>query len=245
VDAADLTFTDGENGDKKAVFEVLALSFGDNGQIGDQLGKSYTLTVKSAGYREVLANGFVYHFLFPVKKTGAYQYRVAIRDSGSGKIGAASQFIDVPDLKKKRLTPSSIVIENFTADEWRRATLPDARTIYGDPMTDTAVRRVALGSVIRYGLEVYNAKLDSARRPRVTTRVRVFRDGQIILDGKPTPVDFSVQTDPTRIKTSGAIAIGQQMRPGDYILQVVVTDELAKRKQQIATQFIQFEVVGN
>jgi hypothetical protein len=32
------------------------------------------------------------------------------------------------------------------------------------------------------------------------------------------------------------------MQPGDYILQTIVTDKLAKAKQSIATQFIQFEL---
>ena len=40
-----------------------------------------------------------------------------------------------------------------------------------------------------------------------------------------------------------AIAFGKKMLPGDYILQVIVTDPLAKEKKQIATQFVQFEIV--
>ena len=51
------------------------------------------------------------------------------------------------------------------------------------------------------------------------------------------------QTDMEHLKTAGAIAIGDKMPPGDYILQVIVTDPLAKVKQQIATQVVQFEVV--
>jgi len=33
------------------------------------------------------------------------------------------------------------------------------------------------------------------------------------------------------------------MSAGDYVLQVVVTDTLAKQKHQIATQFVEFEIV--
>jgi hypothetical protein len=33
------------------------------------------------------------------------------------------------------------------------------------------------------------------------------------------------------------------MQPGDHILQVIVTDPLAKKNRQITTQFVQFEVV--
>lgn len=69
VNAADLKFTDAENGQKKAVFDVLAMSFGDNGQPVDQLGKSYTLTVQPAAYKRMMGEGFVYHFNFPDRKS--------------------------------------------------------------------------------------------------------------------------------------------------------------------------------
>ena len=45
INGADLKFVDDKNDLKKAVFDVLAMSFGDNGQPGDQIAKSYTLTV--------------------------------------------------------------------------------------------------------------------------------------------------------------------------------------------------------
>jgi VWFA-related protein len=243
VDTADMKFTDEPNGDKKVVFDVLAMSFGDNGQVVDQLGKSYTLTLKPSAYKKITDSGFVYHFMFPVKKPGAYQYRVALRDTQGGRIGSASQFIEVPNLKKKRLSLSSIVIENLSAEEWKAMATANPAQINSDPMMDTALRRVKLGSILRYGFEIYNAKLDAAKQPKLSTRIRIFRDGKIILDGKQNPIDLKGQTDMAHIKSTGAIAIGTQMLPGDYILQIITTDELADKKKQIATQFIQFEVV--
>jgi hypothetical protein len=32
------------------------------------------------------------------------------------------------------------------------------------------------------------------------------------------------------------------MKPGDYVLQVIVTDKMAKEKNQVATQSMDFEV---
>jgi hypothetical protein len=80
--------------------------------------------------------------------------------------------------------------------------------------------------------------------PRVQTKIRVFRDGKLVLDGKDTPLDMQGQTDFQHLKMAGAIAIGEKLLPGDYILQIIVTDLLAKPKEQIATQVVQFEVVG-
>jgi len=241
VTAADLQFTDIENGRKKAVFDVLAISFGDNGQAIDQLSKSYTLTVTPDAYKRAMTDGFVYHFLFPIKKAGPYQYRVAIRDMQSGRIGSASQFIEVPDLKKKRLTLSSIVLESLSEETMSKAA--GGAAYESNPMTDTALRRVRLGSVLRAGFEVYNARPDSAKHPQLTAKVRIFHDGKLILDGKQSPVEFTGQSDLQHIRVSRALSLGRKTAPGDYILQIIIRDEQAKPKDQIATQFIQFEIV--
>ena len=40
-----------------------------------------------------------------------------------------------------------------------------------------------------------------------------------------------------------AVSLGGAMQPGDYILQTIVTDKLAKSKRNLATQFVQFEII--
>ena len=243
INAADLKFTDAPDGNKKASFDLLAVSFGDNGQPVDQLGKSYVISVKPAAYAKMAASGFVYNFTFPINKAGAYQYRVAIKDS-SGRIGSASQFIEVPDLKKKRLTLSSIILENLSNDEWLLMRDTAGTKIASDPMSDTALRRIKINSVMRYGLEIYNAKIGSTTQPQLQTKIRVFRDGKLILEGTQKPFELGPQKDLMHLKLTGAVAIGEKMVPGDYILQIIVTDTLAKTKQQIAAQFVEFEVTN-
>lgn len=243
VDGSSLKFTDEKDGVKKAVFDVLAMSFGDNGQPVEKIAKTYTLTAKADALKKIMTDGFVYHFQFPIKKPGAYQFRVAIRDSQGGKVGSASQFIEVPNLKKERITASSIVLENLSVKDWDRMTDPAGGAVRGDPMSATSLRRVKLNSILRYGIEIYNAKLDGAKRPSITTKIRVFRDGKLVLDGKDQPLDVTGQTDMQRLRSGGAMAIGGKMLPGDYILQIIVTDSLAKVKQRVTTQFVQFEVV--
>ena len=237
IDAGDLKFTDDRDGQKTCSFDVLATSFGDNGQVVDQIGKRYSMTVTPQIYQKVLTDGLVYHFQFPVTKPGAYQYRVAIRDADSGKIGAASQFVQVPDVKKGALTLSGIALENMSVGQFQAKDIAVAT----DPMADTAIRRIKVGRVYRYSLDIYNAALDSQRRSSLQTKIRVFREGQLILDGTQKPFDPSGQSDPTTLLFFGGLAIGSQMQPGDYILQVIVTD--ANKKGAVATQFVQFEVV--
>lgn len=251
IKAQDLKFTDDADGSKKATFDVLAVSFGDNGLPIDQLAKSYTLNIKGETYQKILRDGFVYYFTFPIKKPGAYQFRVAIRDSQAGKVGSASQFIQVPNLKKNRLTLSGIILENLTKEQWQRFNSDDPQTNNekvvplesGNPMNDTSLRRFKRGTILRYGFEIYNAKLDSSKKPNLTTQIRVFRDGKLVLDGKQILIELNGQTDFQHIKSIGAMTLPNQMETGDYILQILVFDNLAKENRKIASQFVQFEVI--
>jgi len=242
IDAKELQFTDLSNGMKEASFDVLAACFGENGEIADQIGRRYTLTITPEVQKKVLKDGFVYHFKFPVKSPGAFQYRVAIRDSKSDRLGTASQFLAVPDVSKGELTLSSVVLENITAEDYERSWNPTSPLIPTDPMTDTALRRVRPGTVLRYAFEIYNAQLDSASSPKMQIKTRVFREGKLILDSPPKPFGLLGQTDLKHLRAFGAIGIGKQMDPGDYTLQITVTDELARGKGKTAGQVVHFEV---
>jgi VWFA-related protein len=252
INAQDLKFTDEPDGNKKAVFEILAITFGDNGAPIDQIAKSYTLTVRDEMYRRILKNGFVYYFTLPIKKPGAYQFRAAIRDAQASKVGSASQFIEVPNLKKERLTISGIVLENLTEAQWKvfASETPNIAqnpqntdTEKPNPMNDTSLRRFKRGTILRYGFEIYNAKTDPAKKPNLMSQLRIFRDGKLVLDGKQLPVDMTGQTDLERVKAAGAINLTNTMQAGDYIMQIILTDNLAKENRKIATQFVQFEVI--
>lgn len=242
VDAKSLIFQDEPDGWKKAVFDVLAVNFGANGIPVEQISKTYTLRAKADTYQKFIENGFVYQFLFPVKKAGAYQMRVAIRDTTSSKVGSASQFIEVPDLKKKKLTLSGILLESLTPQQWdnmMKGTIEKP----SDPFTDTSLRQFKKGTILRYGASIYNAKLDASQKPNLLTQTKVFRDGKPILETQPTPLNLSQQKDLTSINFNSAITLNSNIKEGDYVLQIIVTDSLAKEKSRLATQWVQFEVV--
>jgi hypothetical protein len=225
------------------------MGFGENGAVIDHIASSYTLSVNGDTYRQIQKDGFVYNFLFPIKKAGAYQLRIALRDSATGKIGSAHQFIDVPDLKKNGLTLSGIVLENVTLKQYQDSlrTQPSVASVpssVSTSQTDTSFRRFRRGTVLRYGFEIYNAATDPAtQKPRLSLRTRVFQNGKLMHAGKPTPIDPQGQPDLQKIAWIGAISLGGEIEPGDYILQIIVTDNLAKDNRRLGMQLVQFEVV--
>jgi VWFA-related protein len=244
IDAKDLKFAELSDGSRKATFDILAVSFGDNGLPVEQIGRTYSITAKNENYEQLLRDGFVYSFVFPIRTAGAYQMRVALRDQNSQKVGSANQFIDVPNLKKERLTLSGIVLENLTPAQWEKLSREtNSNQTGGNPQADTSLRRFRRGTVLRYAYEIYNARLDAAQKPQLQTQMRIFRDGKLLLEGKQNALDLSGQTNLQKIGAGGALSLGNTMPPGDYVLQIIVTDNLAKEKSRTSTQFVQFEIV--
>lgn len=247
IGARDLKFTDEPDGSRKAVFDVLAIGFGDNGVPVDQVAKTYTITLQKPVYERYMKSGFVYEITFPIKKPGAYQLRVALRDHGNNKIGSANQFVEVPNIKKDRLTLSGVFLENLSFADWNKRNAPkagdDLDKVETNPLNDTSLRQFKRGTVLNYGLAIYNARLDPARRPNLNSQIKIFRDGKPLFEGQMQVIPTENQTDLQRISIVGSLNLGTSMQPGDYILQIAVTDNLAKEKRKIASQFVQFEIV--
>lgn len=247
IDPKNMTFVDQPDGSKKLDFIILASSFGENGETIDQVGRGYHLNFPPETYKQVMEEGFVYSFIFPVKKAGSFQMRVAVTDTVSSKIGSASQFVEAPDLKKGRLFTSGIVLENFVEDPSKEPlqhlTVNDITIGKGDPRTDTSQRKFQHGTFLRYILEIYNAKLDKTQKPNLQTQIRVFRDGKPVLNTAPKPLDIGDQKDMARLLFGGKLALGKDLPVGEYILQVIVKDNLAKEKNNLSSQWVQFEIV--
>ncbi|HSS18615.1 MAG TPA: VWA domain-containing protein [Pyrinomonadaceae bacterium] len=250
IKTSDLTFTEEAGGWHQAVINLVTVTFGDNGIVVDSQSNTHTLRLKNTAYENAIKHGVTYSFLVPIKKPGAYQLRTAIRDDASNRVGSASQFVEVPDLNKKRLTLSGIVSHGIKTKQYQPAAV-DSLNPNGaaegddDPLSNAAARQFQRDMVVEYGFAIYNAKLDkTSGKPQLVLQVRLFREGKAVFVGDEIPFDAANQADLKRLTTNGAIQLGSQMEPGDYVLQVVVTDLLRNDKSRIATQWIDFEIVN-
>lgn len=264
IDARDLTFTDEPNNWHKTVFDVLAITFGDNGVPVDQLGRTYTLSLPDALYKRAVRDGLVYYVTVPIKKAGAYQLRMAFRDSSSERVGAASQFVEAPDLKKDRLALSGVVLRGDNpiakpaapnsppgqpgANQPETANAAPNQSQegldQGNPEASPAVRHFRSGMLMSYAFVIYNAHLNKTTNvPELTTQVRIFRDGKPVFTGNENPFKVTSVPDLKRLLAGGMIQLGADLTPGEYVLQVIVNDAVADKKYRTSTQWIDFEIV--
>lgn len=242
IDGGSVRF-DQVDGRYQAKLEILAMVFGDNGDLVDTLLRNYTVTLKPDAYLKAAKDGFVYNFVFPVKNAGAYQYRIAIRDAGSDRIGSANQFIEVPNIRRNVFAISGLVVRSYTAEEWRSNEKPTAFSDANFVFNDTAIRRIRRNTVLNYGAEIYNARPRRSPADLLTMKICVFRDGELVLDGKETLIDRTTVSDQNRIAVSGAFAVGTTMPLGDHVLQMIVTEKQSGKKPRTISQVIDLEIV--
>lgn len=230
------------NGTWNAEFEILAVSFGNNGIPVEQTARKFTVRLPEPIFRRVLEKGMVYQFAFQTKKPGGYQYRVALRDLATEKVGSASQYLDVPNIRSDRLTLSGVALETVSSADWQehsqgKLSLEELskRT---DPETDTALRQFQQGRVMRYAVEIYNSRKEK-RTADLSAQMKIYRDGKPHFQGKVVPMNNQDLSGP--IQYIGGMVLGSNMPPGDYVLKIEVWDNL--RPDRKSTQFVQFEVV--
>jgi VWFA-related protein len=226
LDARDMTFTRSAQGAYQAAFDLAVVAFDDNGRVAQELLRAQPLTVPSERYEQVLRDGLVYNISMPMRKPGPFQVRVAVRDEDSGALGSDSQFVDIPEVRTSRLSVAGLITQGMSRET----------------RSGPAARRFARGEALEYSYLVYGARRNSNNSTDLTSQIRLFRGSEEVFTGG---VVSTKAKDEGReaIIAGGTFALANSLEPGEYFLQVIVTDQLAPRERQTSTQWIDFEIV--
>jgi hypothetical protein len=225
IDAKDLQFTPREDGRQGASVEVEAMSFGSNGQPVDGRDRHFNIALDAQQYASAMSDGLVYRVNLPLQRPGMYQVRVALRDDSSGQLGSASQLMQTSDLSKGQLALSSILLAGAA-----------------ETVISPTVRIFQSGEALSYRYTIFNAQGDAAGKTELQVETRIFRDGQEVYRGQPIAPDLAGQTDRKRLVAGGNMVLAKGIPPGDYALQVIVTDGLSNQKDKTASQWTDFEI---
>jgi hypothetical protein len=135
------------------------------------------------------------------------------------------QWIEIPNTVADALSVSSI----FTGER------KGAGTNAADRISVNVSGRLDHSSYLRYQLYVYHA-LGGAIAD-VSIKVNIFHEGESVMTVAPAKLSTAGATDPTRLLCSGEIAL-DQLAPGRYVLQIVVTDQKAGKAISQQAEFI-------
>lgn len=245
IPGEEVTFAESK-GVKKAVFDVVAVTMNEKNEVVDEFTRTHSFSVADpAAFPVIAKNGLIYSADVKVTKPGFYNFRVAMRDANSKRLGVVSQMVQVPELK-----PGRIFVSGLSATELD-ATGKFAIPGDADPANAFAVatspgvsgiRQFKRGSVIAYPYQIYNAKRGPDGKPNLTVEVNLYQDDKLLIDGAPRPADLQTQSDWSRISDYGYLKLNPQMTVGDYTLQVIVRD-VAAGKNATSTQWSDFQII--
>ncbi len=246
LDGRELIFKDESDGQKKAVIDVVAVTMDEKNNVVDEFNRTHVLKFDAATAARISRDGLIYSTDIPIKKSGSYNFRVAVRDTNSNMIGTAAQIVQIPDLKRADITVAGLTIAGVdktgkfeTVGPTTAAnaiTLPESGAV-------PAIRQFKPGAIIAYSYAIYNARLNkSAGRPNLSITVNLYKDGKLVTEGAQNTAEIEQQTDWQRINDFAYMRLNPMAEPGEYALQIVVRDLLGG-KEAVSSQTIDFEVV--
>jgi len=218
--------TYGADGQQPATLRLAGVVLNDKGKIASSFKNQ--LNVKPASGSE--AGSIFYNEHTPLTP-GIYQVRVAARDEKSGRVGSAIEWVVIPDLTKKELTLSSLLLGGQVVD--------DAANKDGAAQIQLSVdHRFSRSARLGYWVFVYNARRDNAGAPNLAVQSQILRDGKVLLSGPPRRINNGAP-DPDRIPFGDELSL-RSLSPGKYNLIVTITDAVSGAT---VNQMVDFEVL--
>jgi VWFA-related protein len=239
-----LAFIDEKNGGHSLSLEMLTLVADARSLIQDSKMLQYKFLLTDADVSRIRNEGIDLNTYLPVKNPGKYYVRAAVRDMETGKIGSGYQFLNIQDLKNRRLSLSSLFLLNPGEDA---SALKSGNIAIDSDSSDFALkweasrksparRSYLVGEGFDYMAIVYNAKAG------LELQFTVYKEGKEFYKGNPEDIDLKAMDDLGRISIMKRLDFNAQMEEGAYQLQLKVVDKQSKEKSSAAVQTIDFEI---
>jgi hypothetical protein len=101
---------------------------------------------------------------------------------------------------------------------------------------------ITLNNEIEYLASIYTPRLDKQTgKPNLKLQFEIYRDGKRIFQSPGRPVRTDRQTDPKWLDCGERFQL-KNFSAGDYLLRVLVKDELRQGKNAVTEQWIDFTV---
>lgn len=157
---------------------------------------------------------------------GRYRIDVVARDVSSGKTGILTRSFVVPRYEESKLATSSVVLAQRIEEAGNRVNQP--QFIIGKfKVVPNVSNTYRVGTPIQVFMQVYDAAMDQTTlRPTVDVEYVLMKDGKEVKRIARTDADKLFDLSGTQLAYGMSIPT-DALAPGDYTLQVRVTDRVA------------------
>jgi hypothetical protein len=209
-------------GKQVAAVDLVGLVFDDKGKAAGNFQTRLKINATGSATTETSYQNTIYNYRFPLKP-GLYQVLVAARDSRSGLVGSAKQWIEIPNLTSRRLSLSSLIVGLQSIEAGAAANSSSA----SEQAQFSVTHHFTRNSPLRFVTFIYNAArgANGSTPPEVLIQAQVLRAGKPVLTLPWSKVSVEAR-DFARIAYGGEVQL-RTLPAGQYVLQVTVKDELA------------------
>jgi hypothetical protein len=208
--------------------EVALVIVEHTGKTSNSFAESVSAVFTSQQLEKAKQNG--YRFSKRLNLTpGLYQLRIGVRDVNGGLMGTSMSWVEVPDLRKKKLTLSSIFLGKEKAEE--KAAIAFGANKSPKPALVVGQASFKRDEDVFYRFVLYNASSEIQATSGLMLKIEVLQSDVPVYDGPWQPVGPRViRSDGTGIEIGGRMRM--EMAPGIYTLRVTANDPKSKATAQ-------------
>lgn len=237
------TFTDGkklkyveENNSLVSKLAILVEVINARGRAESITQDAIQIRLSPQQYKEAGQN--VYRHIKRLQlKPGLYQIRVGVRDQTTDLIGTSMAWVEVPDLKSKKLALSGISLAQSQAGN----TAPQAemKKAVTQPVVKRGISMFHVADYIAYFSRAYSDFSSEKGSGDLRVRAQILQGEKILLEDEWHPLSsLVIGRERSSVEFGGQLSL-KTLNPGVYELRVVIADQKSKH---IAKQAKIFEI---
>jgi GWxTD domain-containing protein len=220
----DLAFQEKE-GIYECVGHVFAVITSVGGKRITTIEPTITKQFPAALYPNALKSSAVFQQTIPLRP-GLYKIDLVIKDVNSGNVGILNKSFVVPRIPDDRLAMSSLILADRIEGLPPRSVGADQFALAGAKVVPNVKDEFTRDQKLNLWLQVYSLKVDEGtHKPSATIETLVTRNGSVVKRITEDSAEFSGAAQQMTVTQSLPLT---DFEPGDYTVQVKVTDNLTK-----------------
>ena len=222
----DLAFQE-QQGIHRAMIHVYGKVTGINGRVapGGVFEDTISQDIPDALFKQGLDSASIHQKIIPLRP-GLYKLDLVLKDINSGNVGTVSQRLQVPRFPDDKLQLSSLILADLVEN------LPPSQIGSGSFILGSNKVRPNVNDDFRHDrnlnlwFQVYNLKLDEAsKKPSATVETLITKNGREVK--KDVEQASELSNAAAQMTLSKTVSL-KDFEPGEYSVQVKVTDNLTK-----------------
>jgi VWFA-related protein len=171
-----------------------------------------------------------------ILKPGLYQIRIGVHDPQTEQMGTATAWVEVPDLKSKKLILSSVMTAKSQPDDANEG-MSEA---VSQPDVRNGINVFRRDDVLMYHGWAYKPSVGEETASGLMIQGQVLQDDRVVLQDTWRPLSsFVLKKEPDAVEFGGRLKAAN-FKPGLYTLRILVKEAQSKA---VLTKETSFEVI--